>query len=209
MPSDLPLVSIVTPTKLGREPLVEQVHRSVLEQDWRGEIEHVLIADHLSPLEAFGWGETQGVRLYTLGPNWRNGVREKSVGAIPWMVGTLLAQGRIIGFCGDDDQLLPDHVRRHVVALQQTQADFTISPVAFHVGGAERFVIGDGSFEHGHLDADGIMCRSEALRVANWTATGEDAADHRLVRDWLAGGLKGHFIGGSPTAIHHDGWAAG
>jgi hypothetical protein len=202
------LVSIVTPTKLGREHLVERVHASVMAQDWPGPVEHVIVADQGSPLRARGWGSEPGVRLIELNGTWRDGVQDKSIGAVPWMVGSLLAHGEFIGFCGDDDELAPDHVRRHVEVLTRDQVDFTISPVRFVVGGQERFVVGDASFAHGHLDADGIMCRASALTVANWTATGEDAADWRLVRDWREARLRGLYIGGEPTATHHDGWAA-
>jgi cellulose synthase/poly-beta-1,6-N-acetylglucosamine synthase-like glycosyltransferase len=210
------LVSIVIPTLTERDRLVERAIRSVVSQDFADPIEIVLVADVGS--EAFiRWGTRtnlvavepwRSLRAVEINGTWRDGVREKSVGAVPWMVGSLLAHGSIIGFLGDDDEFHPEHVRRHVEVLMAGEADFTLSPVRFCVGGVERFVIGDGSFQHGHLDSDGIMCHARCLNVATWTANGEDAADFRLVRDWRAGGLVGQFIGGPPTATHHDGWAA-
>jgi len=100
-------------------------------------------------------------------------------------------------------------VVRHVAHLEATGADFTISVVQFRVGGNDQFLIGDGTFSVGHLDSDGIMCRVDALRIATWMPAVDNAADAQLVNDWLNAGLRGAFLGGEPTAIHHDGWAAG
>jgi hypothetical protein len=212
------LVSIVTPTMPGREALLlDRCIPSVTRLHWPG-VEHVIVSDPNPALReeiegyrlvsvAAGGGGPVPVRFVELNDTWRDGVRERSVGAVPWMVGSLLAQGEFVGFLGDDDELLPHHVNRHVDAMVATGADFTISPIEFRVGGEPRQVIGD-ALAHGHLDATGIMCRREALRAANWTATGEDAADWRLVDDWLKAGLKGHLIGGEPTGIHNDGWMA-
>jgi hypothetical protein len=116
--------------------------------------------------------------------------------------------GDYVGFLGDDDELLPDHVERHVAGLEASGSDFTIGPVRFVVRGQDVGVIGDATFAHGHLDSDGIMCRVGALRTATWRPADNNAADAQLVLDWLSCGLRGHFIGGEPTAVHHDGWAA-
>lgn len=200
--------TIVIPTKRGREALAERATQAALGQAWAGLVDVVLVADAGSRLRGRPWVRQPAVQLVEINDSWRDGVRDKSIGAVPWMVGSLIAQGDLIGFCGDDDELHPDHVHRHAEVLAESSVAFTISPVRFCVGGVERFVIGDASFAHGHLDADGIMCNRWALRTANWTATGEDAADWRLVQDWLRSGLVGQYIGGEPTATHNDGWAA-
>lgn len=200
------LVSIVTPTMPGRERLLlDRCVPSVGKLDWP-DVEHIIVSDRNPVLREEALDAD--VRFVEINDSWRDGVKERSVGAVPWHVGSLMALGEYVGFLGDDDELLPDHVTRHVHAMEATGADFTISVVDFRVNGEHRFDIGDPSFSHGHLDSTGIMCRASALRVANWTATGEDAADHRLVADWIRAGLKGHFIGGPATGIHHDGWAA-
>lgn len=209
------LVSIVTPTMPGRERLLlDRCMPSVAMLAWPA-VEHVIVSDPNPALheEIVGFrevargsnGATVLTRFVELNDTWRDGVRERSVGAVPWQIGSLLAQGELVGFLGDDDELLPDHVTRHAAAL--ADADFSVSPIEFRVGGEHRRVIGD-AFAHGHLDATGIMCRREALRAANWTATGEDAADWRLVHDWMRAGLRGALLGGEPTGIHHDGWMA-
>jgi glycosyltransferase involved in cell wall biosynthesis len=201
------LASIVTPTIPGREHLLlDRCARSVRAQTWP-EVEHVIVSDR-NPGLAEKVAGLPGVRFVEINESWRDG-RERSTGAYPWQIGSLLALGEYVGFLGDDDELLPDHVERHVAALVETGADFTISPVQFRIGGDDLFIIGDATFAHGHLDSDGIMCRAAALRTATWRPDyAKNAADAQLVQDWLVAGLRGHFIGGEPTAIHHDGWAA-
>lgn len=216
----MPLVSIVTPTIPGREEvLLERCMPSVHALDWPS-IEHVIVSDPNPELEIavtnyrLANRPTQDqqlerhTRFVQINNTWRDGTREKSVGAIPWYVGSLLAQGEFIGFLGDDDQVLPEHVMNHVNAMRAVESMFSVGRVQFIVDNEPQFVIGDDTFMHGHLDATGIMCHKEALRVASWTATGEDAADYRLVRDWLEAGLRGTFVDAPFTVLHHDGWAA-
>lgn len=204
------LVSIVTPTMPDRQQiLLERCMPSVAQQTWDGEIEHVIVSDRNAILREELDGRYGSVRFVEINDSWRDGVRDRNTGALPWMIGSYLALGDYVGFLGDDDELLPDHVARHVTALEATRADFTISAVEFVVHGEPQYVIGDATFAHTHLDSDGIMCRARALRTATWRLDGtRNAGDADLVDDWRAAGLQGHFLGGPPTAIHHDGWAA-
>jgi hypothetical protein len=203
------VVSIVTPTKIGREELLlDRCRPSVERLDWpRDLVEHIVVSDVNPKLRHMirGWPR---IKFIEINDTWRDGVQDKSVGAVPWHIGSLMAQGEFVGFLGDDDEVLPHHVTTHIDAMKTHQAMFSISPVQFVVRGEPVFVIGDDSFEHGHLDSTGIMCHVSALRVATWSANGQDAADYRLVRDWRARGLKGVFTGGPHTVRHHDGWAA-
>lgn len=210
------LVSIVTPTFPGREQIL--IHRccpSVKGQNFIGDVEHIVVSDRNSNLHRRHQVEfavparRRVLQLVQINESWRNPITEASIGAVPWYIGSLLALGEFVGFLGDDDEYLPDHVSRHVEHLERTGADFSISQVEFRVDNVPQFIVGDDTFALGHLDATGIFCRSSALGVANWSANGENAADHRLVQDWLRGGLKGVLVPGGPTAIHHDGWAAG
>jgi hypothetical protein len=203
------LVSIVTPTMVGREDvLLDRCIPSVEAQDWGGEIQHVVVSDRNPGLR---WKVPDHVTFVEINESWRDGVRDRSCGAYPWRLGSMLALGEFVGFLGDDDELLPHHVTRHVEALQV--ADFTVSRVQFVVGGEPRFVVGDDSFAWTHLDSDGVMCRADALQVATWDPYDvaderyANAADYRLVRDWRDRGLVGGFVD-DVTAIHHDGWAA-
>lgn len=199
-------VTIVTPTKIGREDLLlKRCMPSVRALDWP-DVQHVIVSDRNPALREQMRGQ-QGTVFVEINESWRNGVAERSVGAVPWAIGSLLALGDYVGFLGDDDEVLPDHVARHVSKLTDTGADFSVSVVEFRVRDQHYRNIGE-ALCHGQLDSDGIMCRASALKTATWTATGEDAADWRLVSDWLSGGLTGVLLGGTPTAIHHDGWAA-
>ena len=207
------LVSIATPTFPGRErELLERCMPSVAALDWP-EVEHVIVSDRNPGLgeqvDAVPRREGYTVRYAEINESWRNPTTEKSVGALPWYVASLMALGEYVGFLGDDDELLPDHAARHVTAMRETGADFTVSVTEFRAGGQFNCNIGDATFAHCHLDATGVMCRATALSVANWNANGDIAADWRIVRDWQAAGLRGHFLGGAATGIHHDGWVIG
>jgi hypothetical protein len=220
-----PPVTIVTPTRPGRENLlIDRCMASVIAQDYDGMIDHVIVTDRAPRLidevarrtfkarvavpgaEPIGGVFTgRPVQVVEINDTWLNEITKRSVGAIPWYVGSLLAHGEFVGFLGDDDEYLPHHVATHVDAMERHAAPWSVSQVEFYVRGLPRQVIGDDSWELGHLDATGIMCRREALRFANWTANGEDAADWRLVRDWRKAGMEGVFIP-EVTGNHHDGW---
>ncbi len=204
-------VSIVTPTFPGREQvLLERCMPSIRAQNWTGPVEHVILSDRNPEL-------AKTIRDMRLGPEvvfaeinetWRNPWTEASIGAVPWFIGTMLAMGEFVGFVGDDDEILPDHITEHVAAMRENEALFSVSQIDFRAHGESKQIIGDESFAHGHLDATGIMCHVSALKIANWNANGEQAADWRLVRDWVAADLHGVYIP-KITGIHNDGWLIG
>lgn len=203
------LVSVVTPTRPEREELLfSRCLPSVQALDWP-HVEHVIVSDPnpgLGPRLAYAAMSTRSgytIRFAEINDTWRDGTKDKSIGAVPWHIGCLMASGDYVAFLGDDDELLPHHVSRHVEALQDF--DFSVSPIQFKLRGVDWQIIGD-ALACGSLDATGIMCRREALRTANWHANGEDAADWRLVQDWMRAGLKGKLLHGTPTGVHHDGW---
>jgi len=202
------LVSIVTPTFPGREAdLLDRCLPSVAALDWP-DIEHVIISDRNPELRSEMRKAAGHIRFVEINETWRNPTTEQSIGAVPWMIGSRLALGEFMGWLGDDDELHPWHVERHVAAMRATDSMWSLSQVDFWVGGQPWQTIGDDTYELGHLDATGVMCHRDALTFATWDANGENAADWRLVRDWRAHGMRGTFIN-SVTAIHHDGWAAG
>lgn len=207
------LVTIVVPTFPGREKLLlERCLPSIMDQTWKN-IQIVVVSDRNMYLaEDIGLLYMEDPDLYLtfvqINESWRNPVTEASIGAVPWHVGSLLALGEFVGFCGDDDELLPDHAERHVTAMRDADAHFSVSQIEFRSGGVPQFNVGD-RFEHGRLDATGIFCHKDALQVANWTANGENAADWRLVRDWVQAGLRGTILPAPHTGIHHDGWLVG
>lgn len=203
------LVSIVVPTFPGREELlVERCLPSIENQTWPS-VQIVIVSDRNPRItgDVEHWTRA-GATLVQINESWRNSVTEASIGAVPWYVGSLLALGEFVGFCGDDDELLPDHAERHIAAMREADAHFSVSQIEFRAGGVPQFNVGD-AFQHGRLDATGIMCHKDALQVANWTANGENAADWRLVRDWVNAGLHGTILPAPHTGIHHDGWLVG
>lgn len=209
--NDQPLVSIITPTFPGRETELRRCVQRVKDLDWP-RIQHVIVSDRNPAINAHHAYERVGARvrnmvIVEINESWRNATTEASIGAIPWYVGSLLAMGEFIGFCGDDDELLPEHVSLHVEAMREHEAMFSVSAIQFRAGGVDQFVVGPG-VEHGNVDATGIMCHKDALAVASWSADGTNAADYRLVRDWSAAGLRGAMIH-TVTGIHNDGWLAG
>jgi len=205
----LPLVSIVTPTLPGREALlIRRCMVSIMSQDYEGEIEHVVVSD-ANPKLRNAFDGTHLVRLVEIGDNWRNATTERSTGGVAWMIGSYLALGDFVGFCGDDDELLPHHVSAHVEAMQREQATWSLSKVEFRAHGEPTgMVVGDTSYALGHLDATGIMCFKGALGVARWNPNGENATDWQMVNGWRNAGLVGAFVD-DVTGIHHDGWLIG
>lgn len=204
------LVSIVTPTIPGREQLlIDRCMPSIAALEWPA-VEHVIVSDPNPDLRYhFRRKEVDPmVRFVELGSNWRNPTTEASTGGVPWMIGSYLALGEFVGFCGDDDELLPHHVRTHVDAMRAAEATWSVSKVDFRVAGEPWCVIGDDTYQLGHLDSTGIMCHAGALSVARWNPNGQDATDWQMVNDWRAAGLRGIFVD-QVTGIHHDGWAAG
>lgn len=205
------LASVVTPTRPNRENLlINRCIPSVQLLDWP-EVEHVIVSDPnpglVERLAAIEKRTGYTIRVAEINDTWRDGSKDKSIGAVPWHIGCLMALGEYIAFLGDDDELLPHHITRHV-AEGLSNYDFSVSPIQFRANGDDVMIIGD-MFMVGHLDATGIMCHREALRVANWHANGENAADFRLVADWISRGLRGIMLRGNVTGIHNDGWLTG
>lgn len=204
------LVSIVTPTFPGRETqLLNRCIPSVQKQDWKP-IEHVIISDpNLELREYFKGLRDDHFRFIEINETWKNPATKTANGAVPWMIGSRLALGEFIGFLGDDDELLPQHVSTHIKAMRDHQAMWSLSKVDFQAHGQHWNVIGDESYAPGHLDATGIMCWKGALMTATWDPTaGIAAVDWKLIDDWRQAGLPGIFVD-QITGIHHDGWLTG
>lgn len=212
-----PRVTIVTPTLPRRENmLIERCIPSVQRLEYDGIVDHIIVSDanpgvesRIRPLGT----EDRPITVVEINDTWLNDLTRRCTGSFPWRTGCFLAHGEYVGFLGDDDEYLPNHVSLSVQTMQLEHTDFCLSSVAFYGNGAFAFTIGDASWAVGHLDATGLVCRREALRVANWDIAqpGEEhanAGDWRMVRDWVNGGLRGSFTG-QTTSNHHDGWLTG
>src|SRR5512139_878075 len=205
---DEPMVSIVTPTFPGREAELRRCANSVRALDWP-RIQHVIVSDRNPAINAhhsyecrLGWA--RNMVIVEINESWRNEVTENSTGSYPWMIGSRLALGDFVAFLGDDDELLPHHVRTHVERMRAEEAMFSVSKVQFRIDGADQFVIGDPALNLGGLDATGIMCYKDALRYGIWDANGNNAGDWQMVDAWKRAGLRGAFID-EITGIHNDG----
>src|ERR1019366_3499971 len=193
------LVTVVTPTRRGG-PGLRRCRESVINQTYR-QIEHVIVADE-------GVDVPAGIAyVYHLNDLWRTPVTSRSTGAWPWFIGTQFARGEYVMFLGDDDEYLPHHVERHVEAMVETGADYSLSKADFYVGGEYVLTVGDGTARASYLDSDCIACRRDTLKVANWTANGGTMPDFELVWRWHNAKLKGAFVD-EVTVKHHDGWLA-
>jgi hypothetical protein len=217
-----PTVTIVTPTMPDREGiLLSRCIPSVQRQIFSGIIEHVIVSDynpgleqrireHLFETEGNHYPHKRWVTVVQINDTWKNELTMRCRGNAPWRHGSMMAHGDFVGFLGDDDEYLPDHVRVCTTTMDVEHTDFTVSQVAFYGHGTYAITVGDASFAHGHLDATGVMCRRENLRISNCEIAPLDephanAGDWRMVRDWRAAGLKGSFVP-AVTANHHDGW---
>ena len=192
------LISVITPTRRGG-PGLRRCRESVINQTYR-QVEHVIVADEGIDIQVEGTSY-----IYALNDLWRTPTTNKSTGAWPWFIGTQFTRGEYVTFLGDDDEMLPHHCERHVEAMQETGADYSLSKVEFYVDGEYALTIGDGRVAITHLDSDSIACRRETLRTANWQANGGNSPDFEMVLRWHNAGLKGSFVD-EVTCRHNDGW---
>jgi glycosyltransferase involved in cell wall biosynthesis len=196
------LVSVITPSRRGGEAL-ERCMASTARQNYR-DVEHLIVFDEGAPRVDNPYEHVHFLRLNDL---WRTPVTSRSTGAYPWFIGTQFARGEYVMFLGDDDEYLPHHVERHVEAMVETGADYSLSKADFYVGGEYVLTVGDGTARASYLDSDCIACRRDTLKVANWTANGGSMPDFELVWRWHQAKLKGAFVD-EVTVKHHDGWLA-
>lgn len=203
----LPLVSVCTATHDRDFELIRRCLGSIAEQTY-GNIETIVVVDDNPEYAARIADQYLGeVRVVPFNDLWRTKTNRASNGAWQWFLGTHLAEGEIIAFIGDDDEYLPQHIERHVEALSETGADYSLSKGDFYVAGEYVFTVGDGTARITHLDSDAIVARKDSFRVANWRQDGSNAPDYDLVLRWHNAGLKGAFVD-EVTYKHHDGWLA-
>ena len=104
----LPSVSVVVPTRQRME-LLRRALASIVGQRYDGSIEIVVVFDQEAPLDP--GVETGPLRSIRLLPN------ERAAGlAGARNTGILAATGDFVAYCDDDDEWLPDKVRRQIDA---------------------------------------------------------------------------------------------
>jgi hypothetical protein len=202
-----PRCSVITATRAGAlsNPVLSRAIDSVDRQTVP--CQHVIVEE--SDGSAAGPIHYNGVRTYpirhvTVG--WLNNDPQlpDSPGATAYEIGVRCADGEYLAFCGDDDELLPDHVERAIRRIEAEEADFCWVAVDFRVDGETQEFVGTASDPLNKLDTIGIVAAGECFLYRNWGQTGQ-CSDRDLVRAWLDMGLK-MCRQERATAIHHDGW---
>lgn len=105
-----PSVSAVVPTR-DRPELLRSAVRAVLDQDYPGPVEVVVVYDQSEPDASLADLGRPGRPVRVI----RNGRTPGLAGARN--SGTLAAEGELIAFCDDDDEWLPGKLRAQVEAL--------------------------------------------------------------------------------------------
>lgn len=128
-----PTVSAVIATR-DRPELLAKAVAAVLDQDYSGEVEVVVVFDHV-PVSAElalepGKRERRRVRVIANGRSaGLAGARNSGIDA---------ATGELVAFCDDDDWWVPTKLSRQVSALQTADATMSVGGIRIHYGDVER-----------------------------------------------------------------------
>jgi glycosyltransferase involved in cell wall biosynthesis len=130
-PRRFPSVSVVIPTH-DRPDYVRNAVRSVLEQDYAGPVEAVVVFDNSDPIEIdapIGMPAARSVSTLT------NTRKPGAFGARN--TGLLAAKGDLVAFLDDDDEWLPSKLVRQVEVLLSRPVDVVFTAVRYRAG--ERY----------------------------------------------------------------------
>jgi glycosyltransferase involved in cell wall biosynthesis len=131
-PADqLPSVSVVIPTH-DRPEFLRSAVRSVLEQDYEGWIEVLVVFDDCEPVDVPA-PKSPGERVVVMLTNNR---KPGALGARN--TGILAAKSEIVAFLDDDDEWLPSKLSQQVEVLLSRSADMVFSGVRFIAGDRYR-----------------------------------------------------------------------
>ncbi|MGW5364571.1 glycosyltransferase family 2 protein [Actinopolymorpha pittospori] len=125
-PAWLPPVSVVIATR-ERPELLRRAVQAVLDQEYAGSIECVVVFDQ-APMDAsLVSGTLDAPRRVMVVPNTRTpglaGARNSGIDA---------STGELVAFCDDDDEWLPQKLRIQVAYLAATGADVAVSGIEVH-----------------------------------------------------------------------------
>jgi glycosyltransferase involved in cell wall biosynthesis len=122
-----PAVSVVVPTR-DRPALLRRAVEHILDQRYRGEIDCVVVFDQSPP----------SAPVLTLGDG--RSLRAIANHRTPGLAGArntgaAAARGEFVAFCDDDDEWLPDKLRRQVEALERRPgAEVAATGIEVHYG---------------------------------------------------------------------------
>lgn len=185
--TDVPLVSVITPTWQRHGLLLDRCIPAVLAQTYES-VEHIVVSDGPDPdlaeklsqrYPGFWPSRYRDVPVHDPVEHW---------GCPARLAGIEYAAGDLITYCDDDDALRPEHCALLANALAgNEQAGFAVSRMVQH-GGAHDTVVGWGPLAAGNVGSPMIMHRREILAYGSW---GPDSwiEDWMLVQRWLAMGV--------------------
>ncbi len=135
VPPGMPLVSVVIATR-DRPELLRQAVRAVLDQDYAGPVECVVVFDQSPPDTSLATDSDAGGATHTGAVPVRS-VRVVGNVRTPGLAGARnagidTAAGELVAFCDDDDEWLPDKLRLQVAHLSATGADVVVSGIEVH-----------------------------------------------------------------------------
>ncbi|MEU4621590.1 glycosyltransferase family A protein [Actinoplanes sp. NPDC023801] len=179
-----PSVGVVIPTR-NRPELVRRAIAAVRGQRYPGELKVVVVYDQTEP--DYLLASTDGVPVLVL-TNWRAsglaGARN---------TGLLALDTELMAFCDDDDQWLPDKLRRQVAALlAEPEAEFATCAIEVEyegrctprLAGHSRVTVGDlARSRMSMLHSSSFLIRREALDPERIGLVAEDAPGSQN-EDW-------------------------
>lgn len=207
-----PLISVITPTWLRHQPLLQHCVPSVQEQTYTN-VEHIIVSD--GP-DAELWGKLHAlpgdVELYFDAPpegvmripvicgylpehdpktHWGNYARRR---------GLELASGDLIAYLDDDDTFRPRHLELLAACFQDPEVQWAYSKMR---SGDTRMGVDPPLY--GNIGTPMLMHRPELLKVASW---GGDSAceDWELVRAWVAARAKYVFVPEITVDVRPEDW---
>jgi glycosyltransferase involved in cell wall biosynthesis len=124
----MPSVSVVIPTH-DRPDFVRNAVRSVLEQDYSGAVEALVVFDDSEPIEIAPPPGANGARSVSTLVNTR---KRGAFGARN--TGLLAAKGDLVAFLDDDDEWLPGKLARQVAVLRSRRADVVFTAIRYRAG---------------------------------------------------------------------------
>lgn len=178
-----PKISVITPTWKRRRLLTSRCIPSVRAQDYRGEIEHVIVSDGPDPaLE--GVPGVVFLDEHRAAPN--RGIWARLAGA-------MAASGELIAYLDDDNAWRPRHLSLLAAAIEREDVSFAHSRAACSNGNGCRWEIGCNPPVFGQVDTSLLVHRAGLLDVATWEPSGRPA-DWHLVDRWLQAGVTHAFV---------------